>query len=277
MSLAFSRIVSLTLDCFLEVFEDLEDVDLNSEEIFRDYDRGIRGIEPLARLRIRRIEDALLDTDYMVPEERIYGSQKSFFADSVMKWAMTKQKDKFIVNDEVYVPSRNDLSYKGGSYTDIGERGLAEQLRKIVNYSIKVNKGEETKIDYQSEVNAISRFNYTGEEDEDEVSNQCGQAEQLVEYWEDKFSSIGYVSAGYQVDCNGRALDEVTVTYDFAPEITDEFEYNDRTYKFSEEALMNQIGNAHFGRNTGLNYQFDIKFVDYLKRIYKFKIGRAHV
>ncbi len=251
--------------------EDLQKVDLKGEEIFKDYDRGIRGIEPISRLRIRRVVDEDRGVDYMVPEERVYGVQKSFFYDSVSKWAMKQQKDLFVDEDGVYVPQKNDLSYKGGSYTDSGERGLADELRKIIKYSIKVNKGDETVIHFQNDLNSISRLTYTGEEDEDEVSNQCGEAENTVEYWEDEFRSVGYVTTSYDVDCNGRALDEIKVSYDFAPEITDEFEYNNKTYKFSEKKLMEQIGNNYFGRNTGLNYQFNLKLSKYLQSIPKFK------
>jgi hypothetical protein len=251
--------------------EELEKVDLKGEEIFRDYDRGIRGIEPISRLRIRRVVNSDVGVDYMVPEERVYGLQKSFFADSVSKWVMKQQKDLFVDEDGVYVPQRNDLSYTGGSYSDIGERGLAEELRKIIKYSIKVNKGDETVVDYESEINAVSRLQYTGEEDEDEVSNQCGEAEAHVEYWEDEFRSVGYVTTYYDVDCNGRALDEVKVSYNFAPEITDEFEYNDKTYKFSEKKLMEQVGSGYFGSNSGLNYQFNLKLSKYLESIPKFK------
>ena len=251
--------------------EDLEKVDLKSEEIFKDYDRGIRGIEPISRLRIRRIIDIDRGLDYMVPEEKVYGVQKSFFYDSVSKWAMKQQKDLFADEQDVYVPEKKDLSYTGGSYTDSGERGLADELRKIIKYSIKVNKGDETVVDYQSELNSISRLSYTGEEDEDEVSNQCGEAEGHVEYWEDEFRPVSYVTTSYDVECNGRALDEIKVSYDFMPEITDEFEYNDKTYRFSEKKLMEQVGNGYFGRNTGLNYQFNLKFSKYLNSLPKFK------
>jgi len=251
--------------------EELEKVNLKGEEIFLDYDRGISGIEPTSRLRIRRVIDEDRGVDYMVPEEKVYGVQKSFFYDSVSKWAMKQQKDLFVDGDDVYVPEKRDLSYKGGSYSDSGEGGLAEELRKIIEYSIKINKGDEAVINYKGQVNQISRLAHSGEEDEDEVSNQCGEAEAHVEYWEDEFRSVGYVTTYYDVDCNGRALDEIKVSYNFAPEITDEFEYNNKTYKFSEKKLMEQVGSGYFGSNSGLNYQFNLKLSKYLESIPKFK------
>jgi hypothetical protein len=211
---------------YLVKTEDLEKVNLKSEEIFIDYDRGIGGIQPISRLRIRRVVDEDRGLDYMVPEEKVYGVQKSFFYDSVSKWAMKQQKDLFVDEDGIYVPEKRDLSYKGGSYSDSGESGLAEELRKIIEYSIKINKGDEAVIIHKGQVNQISRLAHTGEEDEDEVSNQCGDAEAHVEYWESQFRRASYVTTNYEVDCNGRALDEITVSYEFAIEITDEFEIN---------------------------------------------------
>jgi hypothetical protein len=256
---------------YLVKTEDLEKVNLKSEEIFIDYDRGIGGIQPISRLRIRRVVDEDRDLDYMVPEEKVYGVQKSFFYDSVSKWAMKQQKDLFVDGDDIYVPEKRDLSYKGGSYSDSGESGLAEELRKIIEYSIKINKGDEAVINYKGQVNQISRLAHTGEEDEDEVSNQCGDAEASVDYWESQFRRASYVTTNYEVDCNGRALDEITVSYEFAIEITDEFEFNNKTYNFSKEKLMDIVGNRHFEIDQGLSYSFAIKFEKYLKSIPRFK------
>ena len=73
--------------------EDLENVNLDDEEIFTDYQRRVQGIEPISRVRIRRVVDENIGVDYMIPEDAVYGSKKAFFADTVMSWAAKAQQD----------------------------------------------------------------------------------------------------------------------------------------------------------------------------------------
>lgn len=98
---------------------DLEKIqDLQTSEIFSDSDRGVKGIEPLSRLRLRRFinkEDD--DYDLAVPEDRTYGRRIPGFEESVRRWALKKQTGKM----EEYGnkrPRLKDFQLVGGSYQD---------------------------------------------------------------------------------------------------------------------------------------------------------------
>lgn len=83
---------------------------LQAKDIFKDDDRGIDGIEPLERLRLRRFDDD--KNNYLVPELRTYGIKNVDFYDTVKDWAITTQKNKLEKVDY------SKLNLRGGSYQD---------------------------------------------------------------------------------------------------------------------------------------------------------------
>lgn len=98
--------------------EDLKDVDLQSNEVFEDRDRGIEGFRPLERLRFRRLShqeggNAGEPEDLLVPERRTYGTKHSGFLDTMMKWAMRSQG-----LDPKNPPDYDNYDLRGGSYKD---------------------------------------------------------------------------------------------------------------------------------------------------------------
>lgn len=90
--------------------DDLRGVNLDEPEIFEDRGRGVRGIQPLARVRVRLFHSDKLDTALGLPELRVYGENIPGFRESVKEFLKGK-----------YGPGRprmKDFELVGGSYTD---------------------------------------------------------------------------------------------------------------------------------------------------------------
>ena len=104
---------------------DIKDLDL--QEIFRDPQRKIEGIEPKSRVRLRKYVNTDKDYEFAVPENRSYGPHPPGFIDRVRAWAWESQKDIFKADpDDEYisVPDNFELKMYGGSYRDSSDGEL---------------------------------------------------------------------------------------------------------------------------------------------------------
>ena len=109
-----------------------EDVDLDAgaEEIFADEDRGIPGLKPEGRLRLRKFVSNEDGRMLAVPETKTYAPGTSVrvgrggFINGVRKWALENQKDVIgdpdVLADEVYA---EEWTRHGGSYEDTLDGG----------------------------------------------------------------------------------------------------------------------------------------------------------
>lgn len=120
--------------------EDLNKVNITSPEIFQDRERGIDGIIPLGRLRIRRFigpspykeGEYTGDTEIGVPERRTYGQSFPGFKEVVNSFLMEKQKDA-IQNIKELASENGELDLSqwtlfGGSYQDHKGEDLFEEF-----------------------------------------------------------------------------------------------------------------------------------------------------
>lgn len=99
--------------------------DINKEEIFRDDERDVRGIKPLARMRIRMVQD--MDGNQLaVPTTKIYAvsgqNLNDDFIEQVLEWARKQDTTEYKWN--------STLSLRGGTYEDMGYN-IDQQIRKI--------------------------------------------------------------------------------------------------------------------------------------------------
>lgn len=99
--------------------EDASKIDLDAPEIFADPDRGITGIKPLSRIKLRRFTNGNLNI--LVPELSEYGQKFSGFKDTVKNWAKSAQKD---IVDFDNPPLLKNFQLKGGSQQDDGTDDL---------------------------------------------------------------------------------------------------------------------------------------------------------
>ncbi len=206
--------------------EDLKKVNLNDVEIFADPQRNIKGIVPISRNRLRRIVDRNTSVDLMAVESRTYGAKKIGFVDSINKW-VSQKFSKLIMNDpsstaeegRYYIPDGDGLALVGGSYTDSGLRGLADNLTSNFRNAadILLEQGEEesnitylkdTLIEeFDSEV-SHNEINYEGDEDESEIEDPC-ESEPVQEAEEQYNQRASYSTLSLETDCEGRVLNNV--------------------------------------------------------------------
>lgn len=92
--------------------------ELDKEEIFKDPNRGVKGISPKSRVRLRKYINEEEDYEFAAPEHRTYGPHPPGFVDLVREWAWEKQKHLFVDWDETTLPESYDLKMCGGSYRD---------------------------------------------------------------------------------------------------------------------------------------------------------------
>ena len=121
-----------------EESEELADISkFDDKEIFRDRNRGIKGIVAKGRVRFRKFEDGATGTQFVAPEHRTYGAVPPGFVDSMVKWAAESQKETFkeagfLVDfrgeHSLAAPDWYDLTRYGGSYEDTNDGAVLSYL-----------------------------------------------------------------------------------------------------------------------------------------------------
>jgi hypothetical protein len=102
------------LICFVVKRSELNKINLNSPEIFHDAERGVEGIKPIERIRLRRFENIKEKYNLAVPETRTYGQKIPGVEESLRSWAYDAQQD-VLKGDR---PRVKDFQLMGGSYQD---------------------------------------------------------------------------------------------------------------------------------------------------------------
>lgn len=93
--------------------------DLQGKDVFSDRERGIKGILPLARVRLRQFEHKHSGESLAIPEMRIYGNDREGFLAQVTAWAVQEQQEVIeTIEKEGYGLSLDEFIRKGGSYSD---------------------------------------------------------------------------------------------------------------------------------------------------------------
>ena len=123
--------------------EDIKDMaDFDTQEIFRDSDRNIRGIIARARVRLRKFYDQSTDETFAVPELKTFGAHPAGFVEAVRKWSWNEQKYIFIDEGppedewEISFPRRQDIIRYGGSYEDTKDGQLFDLFFKEADEDI---------------------------------------------------------------------------------------------------------------------------------------------
>lgn len=121
---------------YLVKTKDIEGEDLNAEEFFDDKTRGIAGVRPIARLRLRRFSISG-ENDFLASELESYGTDFSAFFHSVSKELDKLQKPAFesLGYKDGNYPSQEELEMVGGSYTDTAPYRMLNNYFKDEVYS----------------------------------------------------------------------------------------------------------------------------------------------
>lgn len=133
--------------------EDLRGVNLQEPEIFVDPDRGVGGIKPLGRVRLRQLVHKEDGYDLAVPEERTYGTIAPGFLETVRKWALEQQQDVLGGSR----PRVGEFILKGGSYQDTKASRLLNHLfgDDLDRGDVEHEEGGDVFSQYEQEVDEI--------------------------------------------------------------------------------------------------------------------------
>ena len=177
---------------FLIKGEDWEKVKdkLNHDEIFADRDVGIEGIEPVARVRLRKLYNPDTDKEFATVEGRVYGIDVPDFLPTVRRWAREKQKDMWMGDDGKIAPS----AIGNGDWTLIGGDYLDTQIDDQLTGMFEGTEWEEDAY----EVWGNSQYNhedYFGEAGEDRYAEAERRVDQLQNDYDDAYDQgSGYIS-----------------------------------------------------------------------------------
>ena len=164
--------------------EELADISkFDDKEIFRDRNRGIKGIVAKSRLRFRKYEDGETGFQFLAPEHRTYGAPPPGFVNSMVKWAAESQegalKDRdFLGSDEEgFAPDWYNITRYGGSYEDTTDDDVLGELFKYFDPEFGAYDGE---------------GNVSSESDEEE-----DQAQEMWEEYEGRIDELNDQAANY--------------------------------------------------------------------------------
>jgi hypothetical protein len=88
--------------------------DLQANDIFKDRDRNVDGIEPLERQKIKRFSDGKIDL--LIPEPKTYGIKHVDFKETILDWLKYVQRN---IVDFSHPPKFKNFNLRGGSYQDV--------------------------------------------------------------------------------------------------------------------------------------------------------------
>jgi len=171
---------------------------LDGKEIFKDPQRGVPGIEPKSRVRLRKYVYEEGEYEFAAPENRTYGPHPPGFVGAVREWAWEAQKDLWPqkhgelmesgwYNEEGFgMPEEHRLQMHGGSYRDTSDGDILNAFfaegEFVTNYSGNVetvseneedtfsmwaNEVEEVMTRAQAELKHVSFYAEVGGEDDE--------------------------------------------------------------------------------------------------------------
>jgi len=174
---------------------------LNHDEIFADSDADIEGIEPVARVRIRKLFNKDTEEEFATVERRVYGIDIPDFLPTVTRWAREKQQDMWMGEDGKIDASR--LNHDDGEWVLVGGDHLDTQVDDQLTAMFKGTEWEEDAYDVWGNV----QFDH---EDyfEDRSVDRYNEAEARVERIQDEY---------HDATSNGNAYISINEGWDDMP------------------------------------------------------------
>jgi len=139
--------------------QDISNVDLNEKEIFTDKARKIKGINPIARIRLRNfimVDKDNEEVEIAIPEKDVYGIDVGYdkIVEDTFNWCHEKQIENFVDEDgDLIFPDQDEISLAGGFYQDTPASVLLNKFFKVENeYSGYVRLENEDQITFEEQV-----------------------------------------------------------------------------------------------------------------------------
>lgn len=215
--------------------------DLENAEIFKDPDRGIEGVIPVTRIRLRRYMFLPTKQEFLLPETTIYGTTKDvdLFKKTLNNWALNSQKDvisSIISRQEI---SLSDFILIGGSYAD------NSTLNLLKNFIPQIIQRKLSKDDLNNpHINkSFSEISSDPKQILISLEKLKQQDAPYVKFFEEKRSVSQY---GNEYEFNlGLNLD-FSFFYGHSPQETKK--YNNMNTNEAEKILKEEIGNIKFNK-----------------------------
>jgi len=139
---------------------DLAKVDLDDPEIFKDPERGVPGIEPLSRMRIRKFVHDDTGQNLAIPEKREYAQNAiPGFYETLREFLLSKQQEIFGKER----PRLKNFSLAGGHYQDTKPAAALFNLffgDRLDSGEAKLLGGKVQEDAWQIEVDDVNKQNY---------------------------------------------------------------------------------------------------------------------
>jgi len=127
--------------------EDAKAVDLTQKFVLSDEIRGQQAIDPIARIRLRALDNADLGVMFAVPEDRVYGTNIKGFQETINQWVISQQATEFKKIFDHYSRPENDKKINlsdfyrlGGLYqdTDVGQlfSSLKDKVEELKDFKV---------------------------------------------------------------------------------------------------------------------------------------------
>ena len=142
----FQEIEDGGLVAFLVSNKEMDKIEnLQAYEIFADPQRGIEGIQPTSRTRIRRFNNHHIGMELALPELKVYGNQIPGFQEAVSDWVFKEQDIK--LKDL----SKNwpDFYLRGASYEDTNRKALYQDFVSKDSEFFKTLLGNATPVQFE--------------------------------------------------------------------------------------------------------------------------------
>ena len=167
-------------------------------DLFNDSDRDIDDkfdAQATSRLRVRRVIDTSTNTEYAVPDTRMYGLNPEAFRKETFAYFANSQKNKFIDPNtgKPIFPNPDNLERFGGSYEDGGESKIGSNFALLMKTTYQqqgIYSELERSIEYNGVVNKLnmSSISWAGSE-RSESRNPGGEGEQYCEEFEQELNT----------------------------------------------------------------------------------------
>jgi len=214
--------------------EDLEGVDIDQLEIFADLKRGVEGIDPLSRIRLRYIKDDETGAQLAIPESRVYGSEVKGFKETINTWASTAQAgeiNKILSSLDDNVLDLERFTRYGGSYQDTDIKYL------FVDLSFRIPSLKNLKFKNDPK--------YSGETEERVVYGDIAGLRREVEEMQNNFNA-SMQSAGLHFDSFDIHQEHGEIT--IVPRVTFQMYLNQTKLAITDE---DEIGASFIGSSIG--------------------------
>jgi hypothetical protein len=229
-------------------------------DLFNDPDRGIDdkfAAQATSRLRVRKVVDTSTNTEYAIPDTKMYGVNPEAFKKETLAYFANSQRNKFIdpETNEPIIPQRAQLERFGGSYEDGGDVNIGSNFALLMKTSYTqagIYNEVEKNMEYVKLTNQLRQSSIIWMGDPaGERRNPADDEDEYCEEFEDQLNNA--------YDYGNRQLDYIEV-----PRLEFECDGEGNTYIYGMSAYVKvSIPESRFANNVLADIENVLKSHDY--------------